>query len=126
MIAYAFAEVEGFSKFGNYTGNGSTDGPFVWCGFRPAWVMTKKTNATGNWYMNDSARSPANPTSSFGANLYADLTNAESGSGMDILSNGFKIRNTDSSQNTSGGTYIFMAFAENPFGGDGVAPVPAR
>ena len=125
-VAYCFAEVEGFSKFGKYTGNGSADGPFVWCGFRPAWVMTKKVNSTGNWYMNDSARSPANPTSSFGANLYADLANAESGNGMDILSNGFKIRNTDSSQNTSGGTYIFMAFAEHPFGGDGVAPVPAR
>ena len=125
-VGYCWAEVEGFSKMGTYTGNGSADGSFIYTGFRPAWVMTKKSNSTGNWYMNDSARSPANPTSSFGANLYADLANAESGSGMDILSNGFKIRNTDASQNTSGGTYIYMAFAEHPFGGNSVAPATAR
>jgi len=76
--------------------------------------MTKSTGS-GNWYINDSARSFANPTSSFGANLYADLPNGESGNGMDILSSGFKIRNTDGSQNTSGQTYIYMAFAEAPF-----------
>jgi hypothetical protein len=115
MLAYVFAEIEGYSKFGSYTGNGSTDGTFIFTGFRPAWVMTKRTNSTGNWYMNDSARSPANPTSSFGANLYADLSNAESGNGMDMLSSGFKIRNTDTSQNASGSTYIYMAFAEQPF-----------
>ena len=84
-------------------------------GFEPAFIMTKRSDSSGNWYINDSARSPANPTSSFGGNLYADLQNAESGNGMDILSNGFKIRNTDSSQNASGGTFIYMAFAENPF-----------
>ena len=74
--------------------------------------MTKRADSSGNWYMNDTSRSSGNPTSSFGANLYADLNNAESGNGMDILSNGFKIRNTDASQNASGGTYVFMAFAE--------------
>jgi len=113
-VAYCFASIEGYSKIGSYTGNGDPDGTFVFTGFRPAWVMTKSTGS-GNWYINDSARSFANPTSSFGANLYADLPNGESGNGMDILSSGFKIRNTDGSQNTSGQTYIYMAFAEAPF-----------
>ena len=114
-INYLFAEVEGFSKFGPYTGNGSANGPFIYTGFRPAWVVTKRTSNTGNWYINDSARSPLNPTDSYGDNLYAEINNGESGNGMDILSNGFKIRNTDASQNTSTATYIYMAFAEMPW-----------
>ena len=114
-VAYLFAEIEGYSRFSKYTGNGSSDGTFVYTGFEPAFIMTKRSDSSGNWYINDSGRSPLNPTSSFGANLYADLQNAESGNGMDMLSNGFKIRNTDGSQNASGGTYIYMAFAENPF-----------
>ena len=114
-INYLFAEVEGFSKFGPYTGNGSSNGPFIYTGFRPAWVVTKRTSSTGNWYMNDSARSPLNPTDSYGDNLYVELANAESGNGMDILSNGFKIRNTDASQNYSTASYIYMAFAEMPW-----------
>ena len=114
-VCYAIAPVEGFSRVGTYTGNGSTDGVFIYTGFRPAWIITKRTDSSGNWYMNDTARSPGNPTDSFGDNLYAELNNAESGNGMDILSNGFKIRNTDASQNTSNGTYIYLAFAEVPF-----------
>jgi hypothetical protein len=58
FVAYCFAEVEGFSKFGSYTGNGSADGPFVWCGFRPAWVMVKRADSTGNWFMYDTSRDP--------------------------------------------------------------------
>tara|TARA_R100000781_G_scaffold100508_1_gene63982 strand:+ start:615 stop:3089 length:2475 start_codon:yes stop_codon:yes gene_type:complete len=115
MVAYVFSEVEGFSKFGQYIGNGSTDGTFVYTGFRPSWIMTKRTDSTGNWYINDTARSPGNPTDSFGDNLYADLANGESGNGMEILSNGFKLKNTDASQNASSGEYIYMAFAEAPF-----------
>ena len=114
-IAYVFHSVEGYSKIGSYTGNGSSDGVFVYLGFRPAWIITKKVSGSGNWYINDSARSPSNSTDLFGGNLYADLQNDESGNGMDMLSNGFKIRNTDGSQNTSGGTYLYMAFAEQPF-----------
>jgi len=114
-VMYCFANVEGYSKIGKYTGNGSSDGTFVYTGFRPAFIMTKRSDSSGNWYINDSARSPFNSTDLFGGNLYADLNNVESGNGMDILSNGFKIRNTDSSQNASGGTYIYMAFAEQPF-----------
>jgi hypothetical protein len=114
-VAYVFAEVKGYSKFGIYTGNGNADGAFVYCGFRPSFIITKKSSGSGNWYINDTTRATYNPTSTSAGNLYADLDNAEGGNGMDILSNGFKIRNTDSSQNTSGGTYIFWAFAEAPF-----------
>ena len=114
-VAYLFAEIEGYSKFGKYSGNGSSDGTYVFLGFRPAFIMTKRSDSSGNWYINDSARSPSNSTDLFGGNLYADQQNAESGNGMDMLSNGFRIRNTDSSQNASGGVYIYMAFAEQPF-----------
>ena len=115
IFVYAFAEVEGYSKFGTYIGNGNAAGTFVFTGFRPAWIITKRINSTGNWYINDSVRSPKNPTSSFGANLYVGLNNAEGGNGMDILSNGFKLLNTDASQNANNGTYLYMAFAETPF-----------
>jgi hypothetical protein len=77
--------------------------------------MTKRADSSGNWYINDTTRSTYNPTNVSAGNLYADLSNAEGGNGMDILSNGFKIRNTDSSQNTDGGQYVYMAFAETPF-----------
>ena len=113
-MVYCFRSIEGYSSFGEYTGNGSTDGAFVYCGFRPAFIITKKTSGTGNWYINDTTRATYNPTSTSAGNLYADLDNAEGGNGMDILSNGFKIRNTDSSQNASAATYVFLAFAENP------------
>ena len=125
-IFYCFHEVEGFSKFGKYTGNGSTDGSFVWCGFRPAFVISKRINSGDNWAMYDAARDPYNVAEKY---LYADSTNAEatfSTAKIDFLSNGFKWRGAVNFGNASGGTYVFMAFAEHPFGGDGVAPVPAR
>jgi hypothetical protein len=114
-IAYCFADVEGYSKFGSYTGNGSTDGPFVYLGFRPAFVMMKRSNSTGEWQINDIGRSPTNMAD---ARLWANSSSSESsntGGNMDYLSNGFKLRNTNSDDNTNGGTYIFMAFAEHPF-----------
>jgi len=115
-VAYIFTEVEGFSKFGSYTGNGSSDGPFVYTGFRPAWLMVKQTNTSGNsWEIRDSSRKPYNDgTRSI---LRADTTVAEINDPypIDILSNGFKPRYNGSSVNASGGSYIFMAFAENPF-----------
>ena len=125
-VAYCFHEVEGFSKFGSYTGNGSTDGPFVWCGFRPAFVIAKRTDSGDNWAMYDAARDPYNVAEKY---LLADATNAEatfSTAKIDFLSNGFKWRGAVNFGNASGGTYIFMAFAEHPFGGSNVAPVPAR
>jgi hypothetical protein len=115
MIAYCFAEVEGYSKFGSYTGNGSTDGPFVYCGFRPAFVMVKRTDSTGDWSIWDSAREPENFV---GARVYANTSGAEINAGADLLdltSNGFKLRNGSASFNASGGTYIFAAFSEMPF-----------
>jgi hypothetical protein len=113
MIAYCFAEVEGFSKFGSYTGNGSADGPFVYCGFRPAFVMVKRTDNSNNWILWDTTRNTYNQIDD---NLYPDTSAAENNDpGIDALSNGFKIRGTALFSNASGGTYIFMAFAEAPF-----------
>jgi len=113
MIAYCFAEKKGYSKFGSYTGNGNSNGTFVYTGFRPAFILFKKTSGTSHWYMYDSKRLGYN-----GANyvVAADLSNAEiSGKEIDILSNGYKWRSTTNNGNASGGTYIYMAFAENPF-----------
>jgi len=112
-IAYCFHSVDGFSKFGKYTGNGSTDGPFVYTGFRPAFVMFKRTDSTGNWIIGDTARNTYNVIDK---RLYPDSSAAEPSSIalVDNLSNGFKLRNT-ANPNDSGGTYIYMAFAENPF-----------
>jgi hypothetical protein len=123
-VAYCFAEVEGYSKFGSYTGNGSLDGPFVFCGFRPAWVMIKRTDGTGEWFMVDTPRNPYNPADD---DLFANASTQETASsGKDLLSNGFKIRENGASMNASGGTFIFMAFAEHPTGGSGVSPATAR
>ena len=135
MLAYCFAEVEGYSKFGSYTGNGNPDGPFVFCGFKPRWIMLKKTNTSTiytSWSIYDTARDSYNVSD---APLYANVadqegTNSqgtvESGHNVDILSNGFKLRDSNQIRNTSGDTYIFAAFAENPFGGTGVSPATAR
>jgi hypothetical protein len=113
QVAYCFSEVPGYSKFGSYTGNGSTDGPFVYLGFRPAFILTKRSDSTSSWYLRDTSRSPYNAATE---QVYPDLSNAEANeTGMDILSNGFKQRGTSSGFNASGGTYIYMAFAENPF-----------
>jgi hypothetical protein len=114
MVAYCFAEVEGFSKFGSYTGNGSTDGPFVYTGFRPAFIIIKAYNQVANWQMLDTARNPTNAADKFfRANSdIAEATNYP----VDILSNGFKLRNTDGDYNVSASySYIFMAFSSNPF-----------
>ena len=112
-IAYLFSEVAGYSKFGSYTGNGSADGPFVFCGFRPRWLMIKRTDAVESWNIIDTARDATNQA---GTNLYPNLTNAEStNNSCDALSNGFKLRTTWAGANASGGTYIFAAFSEFPF-----------
>jgi len=123
-IAYCWAEVEGFSKFGIYTG--STNFPFVWCGFRPAWVMIKCSSVANSWTMYDTARQTYNPD---GRYILAESSAAEVASTtveIDILSNGFKPRDNQNNINGSGRTYIFMAFAEHPFGGSNVAPATAR
>jgi hypothetical protein len=118
FIMYCFAPVAGYSAFGSYTGNGSTDGPFIYTGFRPRWIMIRRTDSTGNWQIQDTARTPYNWTC---AALFADssaaevTTEVESTYGRDYLSNGFKIRASHTSHNASGGTYIYAAFAESPF-----------
>ena len=114
-VAYLFSEVAGFSKFGSYTGNGSTDGPFVYTNMKPRFVMIKRTDSTSNWYIFDTARDTYNVMKT---ELLANSSNADADNSrwIDCLSNGFKIRNDNVSQiNASGGTYIFAAFAENPF-----------
>jgi len=122
-IAYCWNEVEGFSKFGSYTGNGSTDGPFVWCGFKPAFVLVKPTGSTGQWSLFDNKREGYNVDNDV---LVPNTTAAETTTDyLDLLSNGFKARTTDADVNASNGTYIYMAFAENPLGGENVVPATA-
>jgi len=119
-IAYCWAPVAGFSAFGSYTGNGSTDGPFVYTGFRPKFVLLKRASGVDDWRMFDTSRDPYNLSTQ---KLYPNLAAAENGlSGessstntLDILSNGFKLRTTNTGTNQSGETYIYACFAENPF-----------
>jgi len=115
-VAYCFAEVQGFSKFGSYTGNGTSDGPFVYCGFRPAYIMMRASNHPNpvNWFVYDSVRGTYNldqkiliPNSSG-----AEIDDAQYG--IDLLSNGFKVRNINPNCNSNAINYIFAAFAEFP------------
>jgi hypothetical protein len=113
FVAYCFAQVAGYSAFGSYTGNGSSDGPFVFCGFRPRYIVIKRSSGIEDWRVFDTARSTYNIQ---GATLYPNTSGAEnSGQLIDINSNGFKCRTTDAAVNGSGSTYIYMAFAEVPF-----------
>ena len=115
VIAYCFAEVPGYSAFGKYTGNGSTAGPFIFTGFRPRLVIFKRTDSVSQWAIIDTERSPYNQTQRW---LYPNAASAEDDASVlaiDFLSNGFKIRSPNVEVNASGGTHIYMAFAENPF-----------
>jgi hypothetical protein len=127
IIAYCFAEVKGFSKFGSYTGNGNdANGTFVYTGFKPAFVMVKKTSGADDWQMTDHKRD-VNVSPNF-ARLIANGSNTEATnttwSRIDKFSNGFRLGGTDSVSNESGQTYIYMAFAEEPLVGDN--PATAR
>ena len=117
LVAYLWSEIEGFSKFGSYTGNASTDGPFVWCGFRPRWIMIKDaTTANIGWRIYDTVRETYNVMGGGLEAAFADAENfATSVRAIDVLSNGFKIRVSASGLNGSGVVFIFAAFAENPF-----------
>ena len=112
-VAYLWSEVSGFSKFGTYTGNASTDGPFVYTGFKPRYVMIKRTDSTQNWNVFDTARSSYNPTGESMQLNVTDVPWVDAGANIDMLSNGFKLRNTDT--NASSATYIYAAFADTPF-----------
>ena len=124
-IAYCFAEKIGYSKFGSYTGNGNSDGSFIYTGFKPAWLMYK-TTGSDNWQMLDNKRNSFNVMDK---NLFANLSNAETTSSnynIDFVSNGFKLRTSHSSINGSGTTYIYMAFAQAPLVGSNNVPCVAR
>jgi len=128
ILAYCFAEKKGFSKFGSYTGNGSSDGPMLYTGFKPAWVMIKRaTGGNGNWGIWDNKRNIFNVSNSI---QRADTSDAEvtlsPNNDIDILSNGFKIRSTTGLANLSGDDYIYMAFAESPFTTSTGVPTTAR
>ena len=113
-IVYAFKPVEGFSAFGSYDANNSTNGPFIYTGFRPRWILLRAHNATQNWIVIDTERDIDNPDSEY---LLPNLSN-EAGTlspGVDILSNGFKLRTNSSGWNGSGEEFIYAAFAEHPF-----------
>ena len=122
-VAYCFADKQGFSKFGDYTGNGSTDGPFIFTGFKPAFVM-QKNNTTQGWQLQDNKREGYNGDNDL---LQPNADSAESGvNRIDILSNGFKVITTDAGQNTSGQKYVYWAFAESPFVTSTGIPTTAR
>ena len=126
-VAYCFSERPGFSKMSEYTGNGSADGTFVYTGFKPAFVMNKKTDGTMDWHIWDNKRNPFNVINTL---LYPNLSNAaDTLTSLDFVSNGFKIRDSRNFINANGSPYIYMAFAENPFvtsTGNGSIPGTAR
>ncbi len=127
FVAYAFAEKQGYSKFGKYIGNGNADGQFVYTGFKPAWIMLKITSGTtAGWYLWDIKRETVNPNNQYLNAVEADAEQTASTFDIDFLSNGFKLRNSNAGLNGSGNSYIYMAFAQNPFVTSGGAPATAR
>jgi hypothetical protein len=126
IIAYCFAEKKGFSKFGSYTGNGNADGTFVYTGFKPAYVLTKRTDGSYIWSITDGVRNPYNPTSLSLQTEYADAESGWSPLEVDFLSNGFKLRTSSAQKNGSGSPFIYMAFAEEPLVGTNNIPATAR
>ena len=127
MIAYCFGNVKGYSKIGAYVGNGSTNGVYVHCGFKPAWILTKCTSTSRNWQIRDNKVNPFNVTESFlEANGSVGEQTDPGFSSIDILSNGFKHRGVGGDTNVSGANYIFMAFAESPFVTSTGIPTTAR
>jgi len=127
-VAYFFRSIKGYSKFGFYTGNGNSDGTFIYTGFKPAWVMIKRTDSTNNWNIFDSKRDVDNQVGNvlYANQNYAEEADASHSSANDFLSNGFKLRETGNAINGSGASYIYMAFAEHPFVSSKGVPTTAR
>jgi len=133
-VAFCFSEIKGYSKHGSYTGNGNTNGTFVYTGFKPAWVMIKRTDGSNGWFIMDNKRLGFNSGTTNSAtlgnvelNANTNRSEAEGNTNMmDLLSNGFKCRQSGSDSNTSGGTYIYMAFAHSPFTNSNGVPTNAR
>jgi len=128
FVAYLWTPIKGFSKFGKYTGNANADGSFIYTGFKPAWIMIKRTDGSNNWNIFDNKRDVDNIV---GNVLYADIAQEEGAdaahsSANDFLSNGFKLRETGNAVNGSGAIYVYMAFAESPFVTSGGVPCTAR
>ena len=127
IIAYVFAEKQGYSKFGSYVGNGNANGTFVYTGFKPAFVMTKSSETTSNWEIKDNKRLGYNQVDTYiKANAGAAEDTGVSSHAMDFLSNGFKHRGNNDEVNGSGEAYIYMAFAESPFVSSSSVPTTAR
>jgi len=125
-VHYCFADIQGYSKFGSYKGNGSEDGPFVYLGFKPKWIMFKNRGAAEEWILQDTTRNPNNPVTK---NIRVDSNIAEADASaldIDFLSNGFKNRSNNAQLNSNGVVYIYMAFAEHPFVSSKGVPVTAR
>ncbi len=128
IVLYSFAEVQGYSKFGRYTGNGNANGPFVYTGFKPAFLIIKNTSdADDQWIVWDNKRSTSNPVDDYLAPSASDAESANSNWAIiDFLSNGFKLRSSDISYNQNTYSYIYIAFAEHPFVSSEGIPVTAR
>ena len=124
IIAYCFAEKQGYSKIGSYVGNGSSSGTYVHLGFKPAWILTKKSSGTSSWILHDNKRDPINPLDEFFTIEEGDA--AGDLDSFDLTSNGFKLRTSNGDRNASGETYIYMAFAEAPFVNSKGVPCNAR
>jgi len=124
IIAYCFAEKQGYSKFGSYSANNSSNGTYIHLGFKPALFICKKSSGTETWHIHDNKRSPFNVSS---AELYASENQAEdTNARLDLLSNGVKMRTDGGGYNTGSETYIYMAFAESPFVSSTGVPATAR
>ena len=128
MVAYCFRSIQGYSKIGSYAGNGSTDGPFVYTGFKPAWVLIKRDAASSQWHLFDSTRNEFNVANKvlFPSTNEAEQSYTGSDPMIDILSNGFKMRSSYNQVNSSSGNYIYVCFAELPFVSSEGVPTTAR
>ena len=123
-LMYCWHSVSGYSKFGKYSGNGNANGPFIFLGFKPAWLLIKRLNGGNSWVLLDNTRSPFNPVNDI---LFPDTTGAEfDADRVDFYSNGFKLLNSGSGVNNSGGSFVYMAFAQHPFVGNGTSPTTAQ
>ena len=126
-VSYCFTPIQGYSKFGSYTGNGSLDGPFVYLGFKPAWVLIKQTSTIQNWILYDNKINPFNEAvTKLSPNLDSAEDSSTGNNDIDMLSNGFKVREDNNDMNESGQNFIYMAFAEHPFVSSEGVPTTAR
>ena len=125
-VGFVWTEIQGYSKFGSYTGNGNANGPFVYTGFSPAFIIIKCTSGSGQWLMFDNKRNAYNPTTSWFAAETSAAQTDDSNKDIDMLSNGFKARETGGDMNDDGGTYVYIAFAQQPVVTSTGVPATAR